>query len=468
MKHAADLAPRATTVRELMLVTFVVLVFVPCLLSQDLPGSKDEVARFVRLKAKTIALENVRVIDGTGAPPVENQSLVIIDGRIAAIGRSGQIQLPKDAVRINLDGRTILPGLVMLHEHMFYFSGFRVWHSQAVSYPRLYLAAGVTTVRTAGTDVPYTDLNLKLAIDEGRIAGPKMYVTGPFFNGYQGHFLGDNIVRSEEDARRGVAYWAGEGATSFKVYANISREALKGVIEEAHRRGLKVTGHLASVSCQEAAALGIDNIEHSFGSCAKELGMTRDDSKSVFPPDEEKARSLIQYLVNAGVVLTSTPFAPERPISQEELDLLHPTTRERYLNSMTSIPQPLGMLEKYVRKLERDFVAAGGRLVVGSDPQDFGQIAGYANHRALQLLVESGFKPLDVIRMATLGGAQFLGVDGERGCVTVGKAADLLVVAGNPAVDMKDIEKVDLVFKDGVAYDPRLLRESTKGLVGWH
>ncbi len=437
-------------------------------MAQKLPGSKEEVARFVHLRAKSVVLENVRVIDGTGAPPKENQAVVITDGRITAVGDAGRVPESKDAVRVNLEGRTVLPGLVMLHEHMFYFSGFRVWHSQAVSYPRLYLAAGVTTVRTAGTDVPYTDFNLKLAIDEGRIAGPKMFVTGPFFNGYQGHFLGDAIVRTQQDARRAVIYWAGEGATSFKVYAGISREALKGVIEEAHARRLKVTGHLASVSCREAADLGIDNIEHSFISCVKELDMGGGPGGPVTSPDPEKARLLIQHLVKAGVVLTSTPSAVERPISKEELELLHPTAREHYLEMMLSGPPPWAALEKYVRQLEREFVGAGGRLVVGSDPQDGGKIAGYADHRALELLVEAGWKPLEIIRMATLGGAQFLGVEGQVGSVTEGKAADLIVVNGNPAADIKEIEKVELVFKDGVAYDPKLLRDSVKGLVGWH
>jgi imidazolonepropionase-like amidohydrolase len=342
-------------------------------------------------------------------------------------------------MRVNLAGRTVMPGLVMLHEHMFYFSGFRVWHSQAVSYPRLYLAAGVTTLRTAGTDVPYTDLNLKLGIDEGRIAGPKMFVTGPFFNGYEGHFLGDAIVRSEAEARRSVAYWAGEGVTSFKVYANISLDALKGVIEEAHARGLQVTGHLESVTCREAAELGIDNIEHSFRSCAKEIGLR--DGEKVSAPDQAKTHSLIQYLVKQHVVLTSTPSAVERKISQEELDLLHPTARERYLSSLNRVSPTLGIEEKYVRQVEREFVAAGGRMVIGADPQDSGMIAGYADHRALELLVETGWKPLEVIRMATLGGAEFLGVPNDRGSIAVGKAADLIVVNGNPAADMKDIEK---------------------------
>lgn len=456
-------------IRRSLSVCLLVLTVVPCAVTaQNLPGSKKEVAQFVRYNSKTIVLEHVRVIDGTGAAQKENQTIVISDGRIASISNTPPAAIPSDATRLNLEGRTVVPGLVMLHEHMFYFSGFRVWHSQAVSYPRLYLAAGVTTLRTAGTDVPYTDLNLKLAIDEGRIAGPKMFVTGPFFNGYEGHFLGDNIVRTEADARRGVAYWAGEGVTSFKVYANISLDALKGVVEEAHARGLKVTGHLDSVSCRDAATLGIDNVEHSFVSCAKEIGLVDPKTGDVSPPNEVKARELIRFLIEKRVVLTSTPSAVDRPISKEELDMLHPTARGQYLNRMKSVPAFMTATQPYVRKLEREFVAAGGHLVVGSDPQDFGMIAGYADHHALELLVEAGWKPLDVIRIATLGGAEFLGVADDRGSISVGKAADLIVINGNPAADMKDIEKVELVFKDGVAYDPVLLRASVKGLIGWH
>jgi imidazolonepropionase-like amidohydrolase len=191
-------------------------------------------------------------------------------------------------------------------------------------------------------------------------------------------------------------------------------------------------------------------------------------SENISPPDEAKTKSLIQYLVSKQVVLTSTPSARERPISAEELELLHPTAREQYLKSSSSVPAALAIEEKYVRKLERDFVAAGGRMVIGADPQDFGMIAGYADHRALELLVEAGWTPLQVIRMATLSGAEFLGVADDAGTITPGKAADLIILKGNPATDIKDIEKVELVFKNGVAYDAHLLRESVRGMVGWH
>lgn len=182
-------------------------------------------------------------------------------------------------------------------------------------------------------------------------------------------------------------------------------------------------------------------------------------------------QELIRYLVESGVTLTATPSALDRRIGEEELALLQPEPRKRYLAMMANglppwAPDPA--LEREVLKLDRAFVAAGGRLVLGADASDFGRIAGFANHKVLELMVEAGFEPLDVIRIATLEGARFLGVDEQLGSISEGKVADLIVIRGNPAVQMSDFKKIELVFKGGVAYDPTLLRESVKGMVGWH
>lgn len=434
------------------------------------PGSAAEVRQFEASDAMLVALVDVTIIDGTGGPARAHQTLVVRDGRIAAVGPVGEVRIPYGAAERRLTGRTVFPGLVMLHEHMMYFSGFRVWHSQAVSYPRLYLAAGVTTVRTAGTDVPLTDLNLKLAIDEGRIAGPRMFVTGPFFNGYDDHFLGDDIVRTAAEGRREVRYWASHGATSFKIYADLSAEAAKGVIAEAHALRLPVTGHLGRIGCRQAAELGIDNIEHSFQACLAELDARPGEAngRPAHPPDRVKAEALIRFLIQRGVVLTSTPTPLDRPLSTEERALLHPTTLANY-DAWFARPDPeSGASRDYVRALERQFVAAGGRLVIGSDAQDNGQIAGYADHHAMEALVGAGFPPLTVIRMATLDGARFLRIDRDVGSIEVGKRADLVIVEGDPAHHIADIEAVEQVFKDGRAYDPVKLRASVLGMVGWY
>jgi imidazolonepropionase-like amidohydrolase len=432
------------------------------------PGSADEVRSFQASSAPIQALVDVNVIDGTGGPARAHQTVIIREGRIASVGPAASTPIPAGAEEHRLGGDTVLPGLVMLHEHMMYFSGFRTWHSQAVSFPRLYLAAGVTTLRTAGGDTPMTDLNLKLAIDEGRIAGPRMFVTGPFFNGYDDHFLGDDIVRSAADGEREVRYWAAHGATSFKLYSDLTPDAAKGVIEAAHALHLKVTGHLGRIGCGQAAKLGIDNIEHSFSTCLEELGSSP-TAEHPKPPDAEKADALIALLVKRGVVLTSTPASgASPPLTAEERAYFHPTALANY-DAWLGYPHPeIGAARDYTRALERRFIAAGGRMVIGSDAQDGGLIAGFADDRAIEALVVAGHPPLEVIKMATLDGAIFLGIDHDLGTVDPGKRADLLVVTGDPSRKITDIESVALVFKDGVAYDPKKLRESVRGLVGWH
>src|SRR6266540_3697549 len=231
------------------------------------PSLSPETRAFVKVDAPALALVHARVIDGTGAEPRIGQVIVVERGLIRAVGDSARVTIPANARMLDLAGRTVLPGFVMVHEHMFYpgarWPGGYFANEQGFSFPRLYLAGGATTVRTGGSLEPYTDLELEAAIDSGRLPGPKMDVTGPYLQGpglplfYQMH-----VLSGADDARRTVEYWAGVGATSFKAYTNITREELGAAIRAAHARGLKVTGHLCSVTFREAAALGIDDLEH--------------------------------------------------------------------------------------------------------------------------------------------------------------------------------------------------------------
>ena len=446
-----------------------VLTALCCSLATHAPGQAvADRSQFVVADAPVVALKGVRVIDGLGSAPRAGQTIIIAGGKIKAIGTS--VEVPPGAKVIELSGRTVTPGLVMLHEHLNYFSGRAIWHSQPVSYPKLFLAAGVTTIRTAGSEQPEVDLNLKRRIDEGRAVGPKIHLTGPYFNGPSGDFLGDVVIRNAEEGRAAAAFWASRGFTSFKLYNAIEAPAARAIIEEAHRRGVRVAGHLASISCKEAADFGIDSIEHSFASCSKDLGADAGKPGFKADPSDPKFQGLVQHLVKAGVVLVATPAAFDRPLTNEELDMLHPQERERYLRAAVAPPPwwPNSGSGPEQRKLERAFVAAGGRLGVGSDANDFGQVAGYGNHRALALLVEAGWPPLEVIRLVTSGGAELLGVGDSVGRIAPGWAADLIVVSGDPAKDIKELSKAEIVFKDGVGYDPVKLRAAVKGLVGWH
>ncbi len=227
------------------------------------PPNPNARTNFVKIDAPVVVLTHARVIDGTGAPPRANQTLIIRDGNIAAVGDVSSIQLPAGATIIDLTGRTVLPGLVMVHEHLYYTTGPGVYGQLGASFSRLYLAGGVTTMRTGGNVNGIMDINLARRIAEGEFAGPAIDATAPYLNG-PNSFLQMHAVRTADEARRHVAYWADQGATSVKAYMQISREALKAGIDEAHRRGMKVTGHLCSVTYGEAADAGIDNLEHGF------------------------------------------------------------------------------------------------------------------------------------------------------------------------------------------------------------
>src|ERR1019366_1004442 len=233
------------------------------ILTAQRPTLSRPVQAFVKVDAPVVALTNVRVIDGTGAPPRERQTIVIRDANIAEIGDAARVQTPAAADGIDLTGKSVIPGLVMVHEHTYYPTGPNVYGQLGLSFTRLYLAGGVTTMRTAGNTNGLMDINLKQQIDAGRQAGPAMDATAPYLNGPNDQ-LQMHALTDADDARKQVAYWADMGATSYKAYMQITRAELGAAIDEAHKRGFKLTGHLCSVTLGEAADLGIDNLEHGF------------------------------------------------------------------------------------------------------------------------------------------------------------------------------------------------------------
>ena len=439
------------------------------------------------------------VIDGTGTSARNDQTILIRKGKIESVGA---VDVPAEAKVIDATGRSVMPGLIDMHGHMFYTAGnvYRADGSLAMggitlnemfySYPRLYLAAGVTSVRTTGAIEPYTDLNLKKWIDRGMVPGPKMDVTSPYIEGEGTMFPQMHEVGSPADAQKMAAYWADEGVTSFKAYMNITRAELKAVIDEAHRRGLKVTGHLCSVTSREAAALGIDNLEH--GPIAVDTEFVANKVPDKCPPfgdmldaqahvdvNGAAVQQITKDLIQHHVAVTSTLSVYELdvpshlPLRKEVTSAMLPESLASYLAARKRAngdPRWQMRLQKEMQ-WERAFVKAGGTLLAGSDPTGVGAIvggdlAGYGMQRELELLVEAGFTPVEAIHIATQGNAEFLGHGDQIGTISPGKQADLVVVAGDPSTNIGDIEKVETVFKDGVAYDPAKLAESVRGMVG--
>ena len=444
---------------------------------------------FVSVPDSVVALTNVTVIDGTGAAPKRQPTIVMKGGVIQAVGATGQVTVPAGARTMDLAGRSVMPGYVMLHEHLFYPSGGgAVYNEQGYSFPRLYLAGGVTTMRTAGNMAGYADLNIKKAIDAGTMLGPSIDVTAPYLEGPGLPIPQVKALKDANDARTMVNYWANEGATSFKAYMHITRAELGAAAQEAHKRGLKITGHLCSVTFREAAALGIDDLEHGFIVASDFVPDKKPDecpagnavqrSFATLDVNSPAVRDLIAELVRRRVAITSTltifeTFSASQPSAPAKvLDALPPETRRQYEQRRAAIIQAADTTSNIVRKemqLEKMFSDAGGLLVVGTDPTGFGGVvAGYSNQRALELLVQAGFSPVDAIKVATLNGAKYLGRDAKIGTIAVGKQADLVVVRGDPSAKIEDVENVEIVFKRGVGYDSAKIFESVKGRVGLH
>jgi imidazolonepropionase-like amidohydrolase len=468
------------------------------------PGAAPAIGPAVRAvlahEGGRLVMTHVRVLDGTGGPAIEDRNVTVESGRIAAIGPGADVAAAAGTVVVDGRGRTLLPGLVGMHDHMYYIARPNLdaaGHSDpplvvpqmAYSSPRLYLAAGVTTVRTTGSVEGYADLNLRALIDGGQVPGPHLDVTAPYLQGKSDLFMQMYQLRDAADARRFVAFWADAGATSFKAYMHITRAELGAAIEEAHRRGLKVTGHLCSVTYPEAIELGIDDLEHGFMTNTqlapgKQPDACPMDQSSAFveraEPGGPEATALIRSLVEHRVAVTSTlpvfeHAVPNRPpLDPRAMEVLTAEARTAYLyarNLRAALPPEeaarKAALFRREQRLELDFARAGGLLMAGPDPTgNGGTIPGFANHRAVELLVEAGFTPAEAVRVATLNGAFYLGRDREIGSVAVGKAADLLLVRGDPSTRIGDLRNVELVLKDGLAFDPLKLLASVRGRYG--
>lgn len=471
------------------------VLFAPGLMAQSAmtPG----VQPFLAFSDPVLVLEHVRVIDGTGGPAKPDQTIIIDHGKIGAVGAADAIRSPSGARTLDLRGHTVYPGLIGMHEHLFYPSGggIPMYNEQAFSAPRLYLASGVTMMRTGGSLEPYTDINIRTLIDSGKMPGPSMDVTGPYIEGPGSFAAQMPVIKTPEQARRLVDYWAQEGSTSFKAYMNISHDALAAAIQAAHQRGIKITGHLCSVGFTEAAELGIDNLEHGLlvdtefdGAKQRDVCPNQFETITTIAHLDLKSapvEHMIHALVDHKVAVTSTlavfeASIPGRPpLEQRMLFAMSPEAARSYLAAKERISGlPSDSNRAWVKstdwlhkemEFERDFVAAGGLLMAGADPTgNGGALPGFADERNLELLVEAGFTPEQAVHIYTYNAASYLGRSEQIGSIAPGKQADLVVVEGDPSRRIADVENVRYVFKQGVAYDPTKLIDSVRGAVGIH
>jgi cytosine/adenosine deaminase-related metal-dependent hydrolase len=439
------------------------------------------VAPFVSVDAPVVALTHVQLIDGTGSAARADQTVILRGDTIEAVGPSATTTPPAGARVLDLAGHTVIPGIVGLHEHT-YFAGVRRLTPMNFSSPLLYLAYGVTTAMTAGSQLPYHELQLKRALEAGETPGPRLLIAGPYLQGPSRNPM-SRPVTTPEEARRVIGYWASEGATWVKFHGSVTRTVMGAGIEEAHARGLRVTGHLCAVTFTEAAALGIDLLQHGFITNSEYVPGKKPD---ICPPDNQKAQAdvdvdspavqaSIRAIVDRRTAVASTlaayeSFIPDRPLDPRGLEFLDPETRLEVEAIHAGLATAdFNVPPRLLRKMmawERAFVAAGGLLGAGVDPWGTGLLPGIGDLRNYELLVEAGFTPEQVVQIMTLNGARILGLDARVGSITPGKAADLAVIAGDPVRTPREGYNVVTVFKEGVGYDSARLRKAALGRVG--
>lgn len=461
-------------------------VLVLALLSSAAAAEMDDTG-FVKYRAETIAIDNVRLFDGTGTPGQLSQTVLIRGGRIAAIGDSQDI--PADAIRIDGSGSTLMPGLVMVHEHLYYFSNSDDFEDPVSNDAAalLYLASGVTTARTAGSFHPSVDIQLKKQIERGLRIGPDLdvsvYLIGnePIFKQTLG--LGHE---NAEQIRKAVKHWASRGAGSIKLFMSLPPELARAASEEASALGLGIAGHLCATGARQAVEFGLDTLEHGYwsahdlvdsfnpGECTGESFRNLIELLSSTEPGSPAIQGLQNLMLEKNVAITPTfaamgsYFCDGYELGDEALAVVTENVRRAYRSKLSTCQERVASGEiEFNRALDRalgqqalEYYRAGGRILAGSDAADVGLVPGFSNHRELERFVHHGFTAVETLVIATRSGAEQLGLLSDRGTVELGKRADLLLVAGNPDQNISDIRNVRLVFKAGIGYDPKALRES--------
>ena len=434
-----------------------------------------------------VALTGALLIDGTGAAAKPGQTVLVRDGRITDIGPDGAVALPKETKIIPMAGKSLLPGWVMMHEHLYYHmrpppissdddEEEIFWRRsitripQIFTYPALYLADGVTTASTAGPEAPWAELKLQERIRKNEQIGPDLFLTIPKLR----------EARGPDDARRRVRFWAGQGASSVKVHARLKKDEMAAAIDEAHKLGLKVTGHLGYATYREAVDIGIDQIEHGFAGVGEDfceekqtdqLCPNNEDVMMGLTPDDPRIQALFQHIIDNDVIISSTMAIQNRVELPARYKALlnesglrdYEAFRAAYEADIADIYRPIA---KKIAALDAAFWRAGGFLVVGSDASGTGNIAGFANLKSIELLVDAGIPPLEAIKVATHNGAVALDLLDDRGTIEVGKRADMIIVNGDPSVDIRAIYEIETVFKAGVAYNSAAIKRQLVGTIG--
>ncbi len=431
----------------------------------------------VEVADDALVLINGILIDGTGRPTQRRMTLIVNQGKFQAVGKSIKIKIPENIKPIDLKGKTIIPGIVGMHNHL-HIPGFPFVGDVA---SKLYLASGVTTVQTSGAASAEKEIILSNEIETGMKIGPEIIPSAPFITGKGGN-PNMMIPRSENEIRDFIKRWVNQGVKWFKVYRNTNTEDLKIILDQAKKSNAYVRGHLCSITFSDAASLGINGIEHGLNS-ASDFRTSKDtdvcnggrEYMDELTVNSEKVKTLLKKLIDNRVFLTSTlsiyeASIPNRSqVDRRALSIMSPILLDQYKNRRVAHDKQVknntrNHRFKRIMDFEYQFFKMGGILCSGVDA-GLHVLPGFGDQRNFELFVEAGFTTEEAIQIMTRNGAYAL----ERqdiGTVEVGKRADFVILNGDLTKIPSTIKQVELVFKNGHSYEPEIILSSLNGQFG--
>lgn len=419
-------------------------------MGQALPGTR----------APKLALIGGTVIDGTGAPPLTDATIVLDGNRIRAVGPSSQVAIPEGAKQIDARGKTILPGLWDMHAHF-----------EQVEWGPVYLAAGVTTVRDCGNEFEFITA-VRDAIRDGNGLGPRLLLAG-LVDGSGPTSLGIQRVNSAEEAKQRVDHYHAAGFMQMKIYSSMTRDNVAAVARDAHALGMSVTGHIPEgMTLREGIDAGMDQVNHigyvmeallpegALPPVSKRLERAR--MLAAVDVESDRARDTVRFLKEHDIVVDPTVALVElfsassvKPVASFEpgVSRVAPELAVVFATPVAAPSDPMPALRDTILSKDIALIGAlhraGVRIVAGTDQA----VPGFSIYRELELYVQAGFTPVEAIQAATIVPARVLGLDKDLGTIEVGKVADLIVLGKNPIDSIHNIRSVEEVIADGALYE---------------
>lgn len=427
------------------------------------------------------------VINPADEKTTENAIIEVSSGKIVKIDKSENVKIPTDSQVFDYSDKFIIPGLIDTHAHL--YTNLIFGHSTNPALPPLFMAGGVTSILSPGSGDPEGDIALKNRVDSGRVIGPRMFLAGEYIDMEPLNVPWMEPVRTPEEAKAKLDLWFSRGTTAVKVYTGMRGEMLRTVINYAHQRGFKVSGHLERETWGNAIEMGIDVLHHGIYSfpeiMPKDIPPQTIGMINFAPPEYDKyyqtiidadlkspqIQSVFKAAADSKVVFVPTVVALEPPDAVKDFMSVQqpfyaPEAWKKVEMRFNAEKRKYALLlaQKNV-EFVREANKAGVMLSTGTDETGLQMLPAFSLYREMEIFNEAGMKPMEILKAATYNGAWAIGRTDLIGSLETGKAADFVVLNANPLENISSVRQVFRVAKNGTIYIPEEVTKSLKGKI---